>query len=521
MPEKVDVVIIGAGAAASVYAAVLAQAGKQVRVLETGPARKLEDLYSSQISARRLKWAQPEVLEAGKDSVWFNFNAGRGYGGAAIHHFGVWPRYHAEDFKEQSLFGRGLDWPMEYDDLRPYYDRVQADVGLSGDAEAEIWRPPGDPYPLPPVPVWPQGEVLAKGFASMDMAVAPVPLAVLTAPYKGRPACIYDGWCEAGCPTGALANPLVVYFPRATAAGAVLQSESHVTRVLTDNQGERVNGVEYVDTQGARQTLMADAVVLAAFTIENSRILLNSSSPSHPDGLANSSGLVGRYLMSHPSVNIFGLFDEDMQNYMGVNGGQLINQDRFDKVRDNGPYGSRQWILAQALKPNDLLGIAMSRADLFGEELQQFMERAVRGLGTIVAISQDQPLPENRIELANEKDAHGFPLARVVYQASDDGLALWQDSVDEGQRLMGAAGADEIWHGPRGGQHIMGGTVMGESPEASVTNAVSQTHDVPNLFIGGPGVFPTSSAVNSTYHLHALALMSAEHLRDNWASLVT
>ncbi len=243
MVDKVDVVIVGAGAAASVYAAVLAQAGKQVRVLETGPARKLEDLYSSQISARRLKWAQPEVLEAGKDSIWFNFNAGRGYGGAAVHHFGVWPRYHPEDFKEQSLFGRGLDWPMEYDDLRPYYDRVQAEVGLSGDAEAEIWRPPADPYPLPPVPLWPQGEVLAKGFASMDMAVAPVPLAVLTEPYKGRAACIYDGWCEAGCPTGALANPLVVYFPQATAAGAVLQSESHVTRVLTDTKGVRANGV--------------------------------------------------------------------------------------------------------------------------------------------------------------------------------------------------------------------------------------------------------------------------------------
>ena len=520
MVDKVDVVIVGAGAAASVYAAVLAQAGKQVRVLETGPARRLEDLYSSQISARRLKWAQPEVLEAGKDSVWFNFNAGRGYGGAAVHHFGVWPRYHPEDFKEQSLFGRGLDWPMEYDDLRPYYDRVQAEVGLSGDAEAEIWRPPGDPYPLPPVPVWPHGEVMAKGFASMDMAVAPVPLAVLTQPYKGRAACIYDGWCEAGCPTGALANPLVVYFPQAIAAGAVLQSESHVTRVLTDNKGERANGVEYVNATGERQTLLADAVVLAAFTIENPRILLNSASPSHPDGLANSSGLVGRNLMTHPSVNIFGLFDENMQNHMGVNGGQLINQDRFDKVRENGPYGSRQWIIGSALKPNDLLGIAMSRADLFGQDLQQFMERAVRGLGTIVAISQDQPNPENRIELASEKDAHGYPLARVHYQASSDGLALWQASVDEGQALLGAAGADEVWHSPRGGQHIMGGTIMGETPGTSVTNAVSQTHDVPNLFIGGPGVFPTSSAVNSTYHLHALALKSAEHLRDNWASLV-
>ena len=224
MVDKVDVVIVGAGAAASVYAAVLAQAGKQVRVLETGPARRLEDLYSSQISARRLKWAQPEVLEAGKDSVWFNFNAGRGYGGAAVHHFGVWPRYHPEDFKEQSLFGRGLDWPMEYDDLRPYYDRVQAEVGLSGDAEAEIWRPPGDPYPLPPVPVWPHGEVMAKGFASMDMAVAPV-----------RAACIWRGRLPHGKSAG-----------RVFSAGHCSRCGAARKVLLTDNKGERANGVEYV-----------------------------------------------------------------------------------------------------------------------------------------------------------------------------------------------------------------------------------------------------------------------------------
>jgi len=260
--------------------------------------------------------------------------------------------------------------------------------------------------------------------------------------------------------------------------------------------------------------------VMAAFTVENSRILLNSASSLHPDGLANSSGLLGRYLMTHPSVNIFGLFDEDMQNYMGVNGGQLFSQDRFDKVREDGPYGSRQWVIAPALKPNDLLGIAMTRADLFGPNLQSFMERSARGLGTIVAISQDQPLPENRIELADEKDAYGFPLARIVYEASTDGLGLWDASVSEGEALIKAAGADEIWHGPRGGQHVMGGTIMGDKPDSSVTNAVSQTHDIPNLFIGGPGVFPTSSAVNSTFHLHALALMGAEYLRDNWESVV-
>jgi len=143
--QTTEVLIVGAGAAGSVFAAVLAEAGRKVRVIETGPARQLGDLYSSQLWARRLKWAVPHVAEATRDSVWFNLNAGRGYGGAAAHHFGVWPRMHADDFKLRTQFGKGLDWPIDYADLQGWYDRVQDDVGIAGDARAERWRPPGAP----------------------------------------------------------------------------------------------------------------------------------------------------------------------------------------------------------------------------------------------------------------------------------------------------------------------------------------------------------------------------------------
>jgi len=523
MTTETEVVIVGAGAAGSMYAAILAEAGRSVTVLEGGPPWQLTDLYSSQAWARRLKWAEPHVEEQPGDSLWFNFNAGRGYGGAALHHFGVWPRFHEEDFKEFSLYGKGLDWPIEYKDLRPFYDRVQADIGIAGDAEAEIWRPDGDPYPLPPVPRFAQGEMLTKGFELRDMHVAPVPVAVLTRPYKGRSACLWDGWCEAGCPIGALGNPLVEYIPRAVRAGAVLQPHSRVTRILTDKNGRRATGVEYFDAQGdgqgERHELHAEFVVLAAFGIENCRILLNSASDRHPDGLANSSGLVGSYVMSHASANLFGMFDAETQNHMGLNGGQIINQDRFGKFRKDGPFGSRHFIGGLAVKPNDLLGIAMTRADLFGAKLDNFMHRAVRHMANMVTVSEDQPLRGNRIELSRHKDRHGFPRARIVYQISPDAQALWHDGVAEGKEILAAAGATEIWNGPRGAQHIIGGTLMGERPAESVTNKYSQTHDVDNLFIGGAGVFPTASAANPTFTLHATSMMSAEFLRDNYDSL--
>ena len=517
---ETDVVIVGAGAAGSVFAALLAEAGKAVHILETGPARELDDLYSSQIWARKLKWAEPHIPETNPaDTMGFNFNAGRGVGGAAAHHYGVWPRYHEDDFKEQSQFGKGLDWPIEYADLRPWYDRVQKEVGIAGDAEQEIWRPPGDPYPLPPVPRFAQGEMLATGFEKLDLHVAPVPVAILTRPYNDRPPCIWDGWCDAGCPTGALANPLVTYLPRARKAGATLQADSHVTRVLSNAKGDRATGVEYVDGSGQRHELRAKFVVLCAFNGENARILLNSPAGGQNRSLGNSSDRVGRYLMGHASVIHSGLFEADTQIHLGINGGQIINQDHFGKEAGEA-FGSRQWIGGLALKPNDLLGIAMSRVDIIGKDLDPFMRRAAKKMAQIVSIAEDQPRADNRVELASEADAHGLPLAQIRYATSPEGMALNNAAMAEGLEIMKAAGALEAWHGPKVTQHILGGTIMGSDPAKSVTNSCGQAHDVANLFIGGSGIFPTSSAVNPTFTIHALAMRSSDYLIENWAGLV-
>jgi choline dehydrogenase-like flavoprotein len=518
--EAVEVVIVGSGAAGSVYAAMLAEAGRSVLVLERGRERKLSDLYSSQIWARRLKWASPCVVQAGADRIWFNFNAGHGYGGAAMHHYAVWPRMHEEDFRARTLYGRSLDWPVDYLTLRPYYDQVQREVGISGDANKEIWRPPGDPYPLPPVLTNQHGETLARGFEALNQHTAPIPMAVLSQPYNGRPACLWDGWCDAGCPIGALANPMAVYLPRAMKAGARLQSLSAVTRVLTDKTGKRAVGVEYYTPAGERKFQRADAVVLCAFTIENARILLNSATKDHPRGLANRCGLVGRYLMVHAAASISGLFREEMQNYLGATGGQLICQDAYRKMSDpSGAFGSRQWMIGLALKPNDLLGIAMTNPSLFGAEFHQFMQDSARFMGTMVGVCEDQPLKDNRIELDEKKDSFGAHLAKIVYRRSDDSRKLWQTATDEGVRIFKAAGGREAWHGPPGGQHIMGGTIMGIDPANSVLNSVSQSHEVDNLFVGGPSVFPTSAAVNPTFTAHALAVKSARFMNNHWATL--
>ena len=520
LDDEVDVLIVGAGAAASVYAAVLAQAGRKVLIFERGAPRVLADLYSSQIWARRLKWGAPSVIESGPDTLACGFNLGHGTGGAAVHHYAVWPRMHAEDFRLASRYRRGRDWPLDYDTLRPFYDEVQGEVGVSGDAGAEPWRPPGAPYPLPPVLVSEHGRTLAKGFAALGMQTAPLPLAVLSRPYKGRAGCLWDGWCDAGCPIGALANPLAVYLPQALKRGAEVRNGCQVTQVLTTRRGERATGVAYVDAQGRARVQRARIVVLAANNIENARLLLASANAAHPRGLANRSDWVGRGLMSHAAVLNFGLFAHEMQNHLGATGGQLLNQDHFRKDGNGDAFGSRGWLIGNALKPNDLLGIAMSRPDLFGEPLHAFLLQAAHHMGCMNAVCEDQALPENRVELAPERDARGLPRARIHYRRSDDASRLAAQAGAEGVAVFKAAGATEAWHGPTNPMHILGGTVMGHDAATSVTNGNAQTHEIGNLFIGGSGLFASASCVNPTFTVHALALKSARVVARQFGSLV-
>ena len=516
--DPVDVIVVGSGAAGSNMAARFAAAGKRVLILEGGPARKQTDLISSTLYARRVKWTGPPVLDEGPNPVGFVFNAAYGTGGAAMHHYAVWPRLHPEDFRMHTRYARGLDWPFSYQDLAPYYDQVQHEAGVSGDAAKEIWRPAGAPYPMPPVPVFPQGAAIARGFAKLGKTVAPLPMAVTTTNYQGRPRCIWDGWCDSGCPIGALANPLTIHLPRATGAGATLVNEAPVTRILTSADGTRATGVEVSLKDGTRQVVEAKLVVLAAFSVENPRLLLASATDEHPQGLGNSGGFVGRYIMTHAAGLVFGLFDEDTRPYMGAFGGQLVNQDSYPKTTHSGKgaFGSYQWMIAQAVKPNDLLGISTARADLFGSALQDFMKRAVRGFAGMTAVVEDLPVAQNRVTLSDRKDMHGVPLARVAHTTHPDSVALWKASLAEGKEVMTAAGATETWTGPSGSMHIMGGTIMGPSSANSVTNGYGQVHDIPNLVVAGPGLFPTSGGVNPTFTVHALAARSAERVLKDW-----
>jgi choline dehydrogenase-like flavoprotein len=520
--EKVDAVIVGAGASGSVFAAVLAKAGKKVVVMDNGPDWQSSDLISSDIWGRRVKPAGAPFILEGKHPVSMGAQGGWGVGGAALHYFANFPRLLPNDFRIKSEHNRAHDWPISYEEVAPFYDKVAHEIGVSGDAAAEeLWRPKGQAYPMPPMRTFRNGQVWLKGFEANGLRMVPAAVGMNSTAFKGRAACIYDGWCHVGCPIGALANPLVTFLADARKAGAEVRAWSTVTRVLTDASGNKVTGVEYYDRNHEKQVQPASVVVLAAWAAQNPRLLLNSATDKHDKGLANRNGLVGKYLMTHFASGTNAMFDEDVENHMGTLGAQYMSYERYGKTAHKSTFGSTFIVAGSSLKLSGLGGIANARPELFGADLHAFVKRAVKNLSRMNAFGEEQPKIENRLELASEKDEFGMPLGRIIHSYDDNDTALWIANFEEGLKIARATDAKEVWQGRAAPPtiHLMGGTIMGTGAANSVVDSFGQTHEVPNLYCAGPGIFATAGASNPTYTIFALSLRGAEHLAKNWSTV--
>jgi len=259
--------------------------------------------------------------------------------------------------------------------------------------------------------------------------------------------------------------------------------------------------------------------VLAAWSAQNPRILLNSATDKHPKGLANSSELVGKYMMVHHIAATWALFDEDITPHMGTVGAQFMSYDRYAKTSYPAAFGSSFIVAGAAMKTNDY---ANARGDLFGADLQAFMRRAARGITRLTIFGESLPHLENRVELASDKDGFGMPLARLIHSFDDDAVALWNANLDQGMTIAKSTNAKEAW--PARGPvipttHLHGGAIMGTGVENSVTNSYGQSHEIANLWMAGPCTFPTEGASNPTYTIFAVSLRGAEHLAAHWGSI--
>ncbi len=508
-----DVLIIGAGAAGGVLAKELAEAGFTVVVLEAGPHWVPErDFVSDERGAEQLYWTDPRVT-TGRDPIELGANVtGKGVGGSTVHYSMVALRMHESDFMVGTLGGVAHDWPIRYEDLEPYYERVETELGISGPVRWP-WSPHRrGPYPYREHPLNSVAQLFARGCDRLGIRWAPAPIATISARKGDRPPCVYRGFCIYGCSTNAKSSTLVTYIPRAIAAGAEIRAECMATRVNVGPDG-RARSVTYLrrlaDGHVVEEEQAAELVILSCYSVETPRLLLASAQRGHPDGLANSSGLVGKGLMVHSANIVHGRFPEIVYQYKGPPT-LALTQD-FYETDDRNDY-----VRGFTIEPIGPFPIAFAKQvasglGLWGRELRELMfdynHYAALGL-----VGECLPDDENTVTLdPDEKDDHGLAVARVPFGWGENDRRLFRAGADREREILEAAGAEVTWEA-EDTSHLMGACRMGDDATTSVVDQWCRTWDVPNLFVCDGSVFVTSSASNPSLTIQAIAARTADYI---------
>lgn len=504
--DLVDICIIGLGACGGLVARELAQAGLSVVGLEAGPRYEPSvDFENDEAEMLKLLWSGPRVT-SGQNPI--NPWSGTGVGGGTLVWCGVTPRFHANDFRTASVDGVGVDWPLTYAELAPYYDQVERDFGVSGQAGENPWEAPRGSFPMPPLPFSHQAQILASGVEKLGGHPLHGPLAIASTPYQGRQACNGCGFCMQGCRSTAKSTTLFTHVPAAEAHGARILAESPAFRIEYDARRNRVSGVSYFDSQGAVHQIRARVVVLAAHAVETPRLLLLSANSTFPHGLANSSGLVGKNFMAHPTCTVTGLFKQPLNGFKGPVMGDLVVQDWYET---DPARGFARGYTLEKFVPGPFF-YASNMMNLWGAQLKEMIGHYAFAGGWWVC-GEGLPNDANSVTLDPDvKDEHGLPVAHLKHSWADNDSRLIQHGIQKAQEILEAAGAWRVRAGPVSSAHPMGTVRIGHDPRASVLNAYGQSHDIPNLFVTDTSVFPTGGGLNTTLTAMAVALRAARHI---------
>jgi choline dehydrogenase-like flavoprotein len=539
---EVDFVVIGSGAAGGIMAKQLSTAGFSVVVLEQGGWGKYgkdheytkdewiernlsaEDELMSNPAKQRNTFRRTDQEKAVPGTHAYGSVVGGGtvtYGGSSWRHLPY--EFNEASYDKTIPSGTGMaDWPITYEELEPYYTQAEWEMGISGQrVNSPYVAPMSKDYPVPPVPLKSSGALFKTAASKLNLTVVPGPLAIITQAYMGRSACVNCGICSGyGCHVRARSSTAVTMLPLAEKTGRCeIRARSYVREISTDSGG-RVTGVVYFNAQRQEVRQRAKAVVLSANASESARLLLLSKSNRFPDGLANSSGLVGRYLMLGNGGGASAIFEHPLNEYKGViSGAGIVDYVPSDPKR--GFYGGGRLTSRGYLTPLDLgLNGLSPGSPRWGAGYKKALREEANHRMTINCFVTQMPLESNRVDLDPEvKDEWGLPAMRITSKSHPDDIKNMEFFRQKSIEILEAAGAKKVWAPPvndsRGGAHNRGTCRMGNDPRTSVVDKWHKAHDVPNLFIVDGSNLVTGGRNHPTMTIQALAFRAAEQIIKN------
>lgn len=529
--DEVDFVIVGSGAAGGVVAKELSTAGFRVVVLEQGPWRTENDFPHDEI---KIWWQNHLTRDPNKQPNTFRqtdqteakvqpaYVYGRGVGGTSVHFSANYWRFKEIDFNEASVKGvpdgTGFaDWPISYQDLEPYYTKVDWEVGVAG-APGPFDPPRSRAYPMPPHPPKSTGILLERGAKQMGWTAFPAPMAINSKVYNGHSGCVQCGFCLGfGCEVRAKNGSLTTVIPQAMATKRCeVRPNSYVRKIEVSPAG-RVTGVKYFDGNKNEVFQRAKAVVVCANGVETPKLLLNSKSNVFPNGLANSSGWVGTHLMFNGYGVSVGQFEHEVNGFKGIVATRIV-WDLYELDPKLGLLGGGGFDFRNDLGLlNFAFGGLPPDAPTWGREykrqLAQQFNRTVVSAGHCTSL----PVKSNTITLDPDvKDAWGVPAVRLTYQDHPQDLKVGKYFAERGEEMLKAAGAIKSWQQPvesqQFGFHLLGTCRMGDNPQTSVVDKFHRTHDVKNLFVVDGSSFVTGGRGQPTMTIQALAFRAGDHI---------
>lgn len=533
--EETDVLIIGSGPGGAGVAHKLGAAGMRVVCLEQGPWVKPSEHphYHDEWEIEKQRgWAyDPNVRRLPEDYPVTGLTTPymmNNVGGSTVHYAGHWPRYKPIDFRkgrEHGLEGT-IDWPISYEDLHPFYDENDALYGISGIIGDPSYPDRKNALRDPAVLPGKLGLKYAKASRDLGWHWWPSDNAIITRPRENREADLADGNALSGCPRGSLSTPANAIWPYAIRNGVDLRTMARVERINAN--GGKATGATYIDRNtGARHEIRAKIVVLAANGIGSPRMLLASAQNGHPHGLANSNGIVGKYLMHHIFAFCDSWFDEPIEGYKGAFGAPLYSHEFYNTEVNRGFVNGFAMQVGRSFGAGyAAMGTHTGYLAPWGAKHREFFNSHFANHLLVFMFGEDLPVETNRVTLDPEVvDSSGLPAAHVDWVPHENDIALSNYGIErifDATRAVGAVETNSTGViNPPPGWHLMGTCRMGNTPEDSVLNKWNQTWDLPNLFVVDGSALTTGGAVNPTSTIGALAMRCGEYITRRFDDITT